>query len=72
MTIERRLSALTWNYAQRGTPLDRKDRHIATGLVCGTYLQAKEVASNDNSLLLVVHQDSFGCPVEIVVLTATQ
>lgn len=32
MTIERRLSALTWNYAQRGTPLDRKDRHIATVL----------------------------------------
>lgn len=32
-TIERRLSALTWNYAQRGTPLDRKDRHIATVLV---------------------------------------
>ncbi|HQS48859.1 MAG TPA: site-specific integrase [Xanthobacteraceae bacterium] len=31
-TIERRLSALTWNYAQRGTPLDRKDRHIATVL----------------------------------------
>ncbi|MDA9448289.1 integrase [Bradyrhizobium sp. CCBAU 21360] len=30
-TIERRLSALTWNYAQRGTPLDR-DRHIATVL----------------------------------------
>jgi hypothetical protein len=29
-TIERRLSALTWNYAQRGSPLDRKDRHIAT------------------------------------------
>ena len=29
-TIERRLSALTWNYAQRGQPLDRKDRHIAT------------------------------------------
>lgn len=29
-TIERRLSAITWNYAQRGTPLDRKDRHIAT------------------------------------------
>src|SRR5690606_30497670 len=27
-TIERRLSALTWNYAQRGQPLDRKDRHI--------------------------------------------
>jgi len=29
-TIERRLSALTWNYAQRGQSLDRKDRHIAT------------------------------------------
>jgi len=28
--IERRLSALTWNYAQRGQLLDRKDRHIAT------------------------------------------
>ncbi|WP_331375597.1 site-specific integrase [Sinorhizobium chiapasense] len=32
MTIERRLSAITWNYVQRGTPLDRKDRHIATVL----------------------------------------
>ncbi|NTG04987.1 site-specific integrase [Agrobacterium rhizogenes] len=31
-TIERRLSAITWNYAQRGLPLDRKDRHIATVL----------------------------------------
>ncbi|MCR5860387.1 MULTISPECIES: site-specific integrase [Phyllobacteriaceae] len=29
-TIERRLSSLTWNYVQRGQPLDRKDRHIAT------------------------------------------
>lgn len=29
-TIERRLSALGWHYTQRGTPLDRKDRHIAT------------------------------------------
>lgn len=29
-TIERRLSSLTWNYAQRGQSLDRKDRHIAT------------------------------------------
>lgn len=25
-----RLSSLTWNYAQRGQPLDRQDRHIAT------------------------------------------
>lgn len=31
-TIERRLSALSWSYAQRGMPLDRKDRHIATVL----------------------------------------
>ncbi len=29
-TIERRLSAIGWNCAQRGTPLDRKDRAIAT------------------------------------------
>ena len=29
-TIERRLSSLAWNYAQRGDRLDRKDRHIAT------------------------------------------
>ncbi|WP_292428946.1 site-specific integrase [Mesorhizobium sp.] len=31
-TIERRLSSLAWNYSQRGQPLDRKDRHIATVL----------------------------------------
>lgn len=31
-TIERRLSGLVWNYAQRGLPLDRKDRHIASVL----------------------------------------
>ena len=31
-TIERRLSALTWQFAQRGTPLDRADRHVATVL----------------------------------------
>ncbi|MVA27262.1 site-specific integrase (plasmid) [Agrobacterium vitis] len=29
-TVERRLSSLSWNYAQRGLMLDRKDRHIAT------------------------------------------
>lgn len=27
-TIERRLSSLTWNFAQRGQPLDRKDSLI--------------------------------------------
>ncbi|MCZ4291546.1 site-specific integrase [Hoeflea alexandrii] len=31
-TIERRLSSLSWNYIQRGQPLDRKDRAIATVL----------------------------------------
>lgn len=29
-TIDRRLSGLAWNYAQRGFSLDRKNRHIAT------------------------------------------
>ncbi|GLT12897.1 hypothetical protein GCM10007928_51300 [Sulfitobacter porphyrae] len=31
-TIDRRLSGLAWNHAQRGFTLDRKDRHIATVL----------------------------------------
>ena len=31
-TIERRLSGLAWNYAQRGFTLDRKNRHITTVL----------------------------------------
>lgn len=31
-TIDRRLSGLAWNYAQRGFVLDRKNRHIATVL----------------------------------------
>lgn len=31
-TIDRRLSGLAWNFAQRGFSLDRKDRHIATVL----------------------------------------
>ncbi|MFN3937040.1 MAG: tyrosine-type recombinase/integrase [Gemmobacter sp.] len=31
-SIERRLSGLVWGYAQRGMPLDRRDRHIATVL----------------------------------------
>jgi hypothetical protein len=31
-TTERRLSALAWNYTQRGMPIDRKDRcrYLAT------------------------------------------
>ncbi len=31
-SIERRLSGLSWGYAQRGQPLDRRDRHIASVL----------------------------------------
>lgn len=31
-TIDRRLSGLVWNYAQRGFTLDRKERHIASVL----------------------------------------
>ncbi|WP_300042673.1 tyrosine-type recombinase/integrase [uncultured Paracoccus sp.] len=31
-SIERRLSGLGWGYTQRGQPLDRADRHIATVL----------------------------------------
>ncbi|MDH4541627.1 tyrosine-type recombinase/integrase [Sulfitobacter faviae] len=31
-TIDRRLSGLVWNYAQRGFTFDRKNRHIATVL----------------------------------------
>jgi integrase len=31
-TIERRLSALVWNFAQRGEKFDRSDRHVATVL----------------------------------------
>ncbi|MBI1220189.1 MAG: tyrosine-type recombinase/integrase [Rhodobacteraceae bacterium] len=31
-SIERRLSGLSWSYAQRGFALDRKNRHIATVL----------------------------------------
>ena len=33
-TIERRLSALAWQFNQRGFPLDRSDRHIA-GVMAG-------------------------------------
>ena len=31
-TIERRLSALVWQFAQRGLAFDRRDRHVATVL----------------------------------------
>ena len=31
-TIERRLSALSWQFRQRGLAFDRQDRHVATVL----------------------------------------
>jgi integrase len=31
-TVERRMSALAWNFAQRGEKFDRADRHVATVL----------------------------------------
>src|ERR1700678_2955209 len=31
-TLERRISALKWNFAQRGEKFDRADRHVATVL----------------------------------------
>lgn len=46
-TIERRLSSLTWNYAQRGQPLDRKDRHIATVLAGIRNTHAKPPAQKE-------------------------
>ncbi|CUX68034.1 hypothetical protein AGR4C_pb30066 [Agrobacterium tumefaciens str. Kerr 14] len=38
-TIERRLSSLSWNYAQRGLSLNRKDRHFATVMagICNSH-----------------------------------
>jgi len=46
-TIERRLSSLTWNFAQRGLPLDRKDRHISTVLAGIRNTHAKPPAQKE-------------------------
>ena len=35
-TLERRISALRWNFAQRGEKFDRADRHVATTVLAGT------------------------------------
>jgi len=40
-TIDRRLSCLVWNHAQRGFALDRKDRRIATVLAGGKRKHAR-------------------------------
>ena len=57
-TIDRRLSGLAWNYAQRGLMLDRKDPHIATilaGLKCTHARPAtqKEAILRDDILAMV-------------------
>lgn len=40
-TIERRLSGLAWNFAQRGQPMDRVDGHIAAALAGIRKMRAK-------------------------------
>jgi integrase len=52
-TIERRLSGLAWNFTQRGVPMDRSDRHIATVLAGirrkhGTPPRQKEAVLGDD------------------------
>jgi integrase len=64
-TIERRLSALNWHYAQRGQPLDRKDRHIATVLagIRNTHAQPprqKEAVLPDNVIAMIETLDRGG------------
>ncbi|MFT2214963.1 tyrosine-type recombinase/integrase [Rhizobium giardinii] len=46
-TIERRLSSLSWNYAQRGQPLDRKDLQITTVMARIRSTRAKPPARKD-------------------------
>jgi integrase len=57
-TIGRRLSSLSWNYTQRGAPLDRKDPHIATVLAGirnrhATPQRQKETVTQENLLAML-------------------
>ncbi len=58
LTIERRLSSLTWNFAQRGQPLDRKDGHIALVMAGirknGATPQVKKVAILPEDILAML------------------
>lgn len=58
LTIERRLSSLTWNFAQRGQPLDRKDEHIALVMAGirknGATPQVKKVAILPGDILAML------------------
>ena len=59
-TIDRRLSGLAWNYAQRGFALDRKDRHIASVLAGIKRKHARPPVQKEAILaedILDVHKD---------------
>jgi integrase len=61
-TIERRLSALMWNFAQRGQAMDRKDRHVATVLAGirrthGRPPQQKEAVLPEDLLAMIATLD---------------
>jgi len=51
-TIERRLSGLAWNYAQRGFSLDHKNRHIASVLAGIRRRHARPPVQKEAILLL--------------------
>lgn len=65
-TIERRLSSLSWNFAQRGQPLDRKDRHIATvmagrsSMPCLTRSTVSQATSEETNVTSPARQKSHG------------
>jgi integrase len=61
-TIERRLSALMWNFAQRGEPFDRADRHVATVLAGvrrtqGRPPEQKEAVLSEDLLAMIATLD---------------
>jgi len=61
-TIERRISALAWNFAQRGETFDRGDRHIATVLAGirrtqGRPPEQKEAVLPDNLISMIATLD---------------
>jgi integrase len=61
-TIERRLSALMWNFAQRGEAFDRADRHVATVLsgvrrTQGRPPEQKEAVLRDDLLEMIATLD---------------
>ena len=61
-TIERRLSALMWNFAQRGEAFDRADRHVATVLAGirrtqGRPPEQKEAVLSEDILAMIATLD---------------